>query len=157
MATYEQLSKTVQVPIKVLHVVRNPFDVVATKLLYRLSETKGRGNFSLGSPVTNTRHVMQAIKSLESEATSVTKLMKKLDTLEVRTEDFILHTKDTMKKICDFLGLECLDSFLQMCDDAAYDKPSRSRSVVMWNRSTQSYVEDLIKQFPFFSKYSMDS
>lgn len=152
------LQRTVGVPMKVLHVVRNPFDIVATKLLYRLSEMKGRrGNFSLGSPVTNTRHVMQAIKSLEAEAEAVSKVIGKLTVLTVQSEQFVLDTKATLKRICGFLNLECPDTYLQMCDSVVYDKPSRSRSVVMWNRATRDYVEELISRYPFFSQYSLDS
>ena len=158
MAAYKELSELVRVPIKVIHVVRNPFDIVATKLLYRLSETKGKkGDYSLGSPITNVRHVMQAIKAVESEANSVNSLLKELDALEVHSEDFILNTKNTVKQMCDFLGLDCPDSYLQICDKATYDQPSRSRSVVTWTKASQWYVEELIAKFPFFSKYTLDS
>lgn len=160
MSAYKELSKIVRVPIKVLHVVRNPFDIVATKLLYRLSDIKGRrGNFSHRDPVTQMRSVMQAIKALESEAKAVREMVekRKLDTLEIHNEEFISDTKGTMQKICQFLGLECSDAYLKMCDDAAYDEPSRTRSAVIWNQASRSYVEDLIKQYPFFSKYSLNS
>lgn len=157
ISAYQELSEIVQLPIKFLHVVRNPYDIIATKLLYRLSERRGKkGNFSAQNPIRNERQVMQAVRSLEAEAMAVQESTEKLKlvTLEVHNVDFIRDTKKTMTRICQFLGLECTKRYLQLCDDAAYDQPSKSRDSVAWTKGIQQYIDQLIQDYPFFSRYS---
>lgn len=157
IAAYNELSKIVQVPIKLLHVVRNPYDIIATKLSYRLSEQRGKkGNFSADRPVTNPRQIMQAVKSLQGEVKAVQGSIDalKLETLEVHYVDFILETKNTMARICSFLDLECSERYLQMCDNVAYDKPRKSRDQVVWTKASRQYVDQLIRDHSFFKRYS---
>lgn len=157
---YKELSKIVQVPIKFLHVVRNPYDIIATKLMYRLSERRGKkGNFSAERPVKNPRQIMQAVKSLEAEVRAVQNSIDKLElvTLAVHNVDFILQTQSTVSMICKFLGLECTERYLQLCDKVAYDKPSKSRELVAWTKASRSYVDQLIQDYPFFNRYSFTS
>ena len=157
ISAYNELSKIVQVPIKVLHVVRNPYDIIATKLSYRLSERRGKkGNFSAQRPVTNPRQIMQAVKSLEAEVKAVQGSIDalKLETLELHYVDFILETISTMVKICNFLNLKCSKRYLQMCDNVAYNKPSKSRDQVVWTKTSRQYVDQLIKDYSFFKRYS---
>lgn len=159
MKAYNDLMAIVQVPLKVIHVVRNPYDIVATKLLYRLSKEKGKkANFSSTKPITDTQHIAQAVRALESEVRAVSDLIYKwnFDRLEVHNVDFTLHTKDTMRRICQFLGLECPESYLQICDDAAFDQPRKSRTVVVWNKAIQKNVDQMIHSYPFFNRYSLN-
>ena len=160
VSAYRLLSGMVKVPVKFLHVVRNPYDIISTKLLYRMSEQKGRkGNFTMERPITDIRRIMQATRSLDSEARGVRELVENLhpDILEVHSVDFILRTKETLLKICDFLGLECDGNYLEQCNRAVYDKPSRSRTAVVWTRGCRDSVDDLIRGYPFFSRYSFSS
>lgn len=157
ISAYQELSKIVQVPIKFLHVVRNPYDIIATKLLYRLSDRRGKkGNFSAQNPVRNERQIMQAARSLAAEVKAVQESTErlKLVTLEVHNVDFIRNTRKTMLRICQFLGLECTESYLQLCDAVAYDRPSKSRDSVAWTRDIRQYIDQLIKDYPFFNRYS---
>jgi hypothetical protein len=157
ITAYKELSQIVKMPIKFIHVVRNPYDIIATKLSYRLSEKRGRkGNFSASRPMTSPHQIMLAIKSLEVEAKAVQESIDKLQltTLEVHNMDFILRTKRTVLTICEYIGLECSDQYLQLCDDVAYDKPSRSRDSVKWTQTSKRRVDQLIQEYPFFGRYS---
>lgn len=160
ISAYHLLSDVVKVPIKFLHVVRNPYDIISTKLRYRMSERRGRkGNFTMERPVTDIRRIMQATRSLKSEARGVRELVERLqpDILEVHNVDFVLRTKETLLRICNFLGLECNDDYLELCDRAVYNKPSRSRTAVVWTKGCRDSVDDLIQTYPFFSRYSFSS
>lgn len=157
ISAYKELANIVQVPIKFLHVVRNPYDIIATKLSYRLSERRGKkGNFSAQRPVKKARQIMQAVKSLEAEVKAVRDSIDELElvTLVVHNVDFILETRRTMSTICKFLGLECTERYLQLCDNVAYDKPSKSRELVDWTKESLRYVDQLIQDYPLFNRYS---
>ena len=157
--SYEDLMKSIQVPIKVLHVVRNPYDMIATRLLYRFSKKKGRKeNFSAQNPITNGRHIFQAASALSSEAKAVNDMINnlQLETLEIHNVDLIQDTKGVMRVICQFLGLKCSERYFQMCSDAAFKKVSRSRSVVQWTDESRKIVNELIQKYPFFNRYTRD-
>ena len=154
------LSHTVQVPVKALHVIRNPYDMIATRLLYRFSEDKGRkANFTPDNQINNKRHLKQATDALNLEATAVDELISvhKLETLEVHHADFIQSTNRTMKAICSFLGVKCSKRYLKVCSDAAFHVPHRSRNVIHWTKEGQHAVEKLIHDHQFFKRYSINS
>lgn len=163
LKVYNTLERTVQIPIKVLHIVRNPYDIIATKLLYRLSieKSKTKANYSAANPLKDVQATMQAAKALESEAKAVYELTakKKLfkDILEIHNADFILKTEETMKQLCEFLNLECSPSFLQLCASVVYSKPSRSRVAVEWSGPARKFIDQMIAQYPFFNRYSINS
>lgn len=160
LSAYEKLTSVVEVPIRFIHVVRNPYDIVATKLLYRQSEQRGKkGNFSAERPVRNAHQIMLAVKSLEAEVKAVQELISKwkLVTLEVHNADFIFETKRTMMDICTYLGLECSEKYLQLCKEAAYDKPRKSRAAIAWTEPSRQHVDKLIQDYPFLTRYSFTS
>lgn len=156
---YQELSDAIGVPVRVLHVVRNPYDMVATRLLFRLSEEKGKkASFSAENRITNARQIMAAVKSLESEVQAVYELINKLklSTLEVHSGDFVSNTKTTVGNICAFLGLECSESYLEMCASSVYN-PNQSRTVVKWHEASKKSLDQLIHNYSFFKRYSFDS
>ncbi len=71
---YNRLSAVVGVLIKVIHVVRNPYDMIATCLLYRFSDVK----HSADHPLNNPSNVSQAMKSLYSEASAILDMSKRV-------------------------------------------------------------------------------
>lgn len=157
MHAYQELEDSVKVPIKVLHVIRNPYDMISTKLLYRFSmEKRKKANYSSLNPIDNERHLMQAIRSLENEARAVSELINehKLEILEIHIEDLIRNTKGTMMKICNFLHLECSADFLKMCRKFVFKTPSKSRTAVVWRKESKDKVDKLIHKYSFFSQYS---
>ncbi len=160
---YNDLTKTVQVPIKVLHIVRNPYDIIATKLLYRLSteKSKTKANYSADHPLSDSPAIMQAVKALESEAKAVHELTVKRrlfkDILEVHNVDFILKTEMTVRRLCKFLDLDCYQNFIRLCKSVVYDKPSKSRLAIRWSQAAKRSINQIIKRYPFFSRYSIES
>lgn len=157
---FKELKQTVRVPIKVLHVVRNPYDMVATRISFRLSSRKGRkANFSASNPVTNKKSVTQAIKSLRSEASAVDKFIKTYSStvLEVHNVEYIYRTRYVLLEICSFLELDCPNEFLKMCEDATLKRPSRTRQIIKWDAKLKNAMIKLTADFPFFQRYSIES
>ena len=157
---YDELKSIVQVPVKTLHVIRNPYDMVATRLLFRLSSIKGtKANFSASNPVTDKKVINGAIHGLRSEADAVKSFseQRKPSVLEIHNVDYIHETRHVLLKVCAFLNLDCQDDFLSMCEKATFKQPSRSRQVLSWNKDHRKAMKRLIKDFPFFQRYSFES
>ena len=155
---YQQLLATVKVPVKVIQVVRNPLDMIATATLYAGSSFHDRKakaavrhkykNFALLKQLSST--VLGISQSLMSMISDVG-----LSPLEIHCEDLIADPAKTISNICRFLDVECSADYLQMCVDKTFKNVSESRHLVQWDPQTLPQLTDTLRTFPFFKKYNL--
>ena len=153
--SYRQLVDTVRMPVHTIHVIRNPYDTIATTALYDTASKAHKLPASETNKFDNPEVLMAAAKGHLKLAECSKSFIEScnLSVLEVYSEDFIEDPKGTMKKICDFLDLECWDDYLQQCYDKAYKSPSRTRNVVKWTSEILKYISRELKRYPFFHRY----
>ena len=157
---YRDLSELVRVPIKVIHVVRNPYDMIATTLMYRFSRVRRqKANFTKDHPLNNETHVVQAMKSMYSEVQAVNNMIQelKLTVLEVHNIDFVNDPEKVIRQVCSFLGLQCSEEYIKMCVANVFRKPSVTRHSLVWSKATREFIDNRILSFPFFQRYSFES
>ena len=179
-----EMKETVGVPIRVLHVVRNPYDMIATDALYsegkrRRDKTGVRQAVFVSNVKRNLTELraagkVEAFKAarlnnltlLESRTKSITRLANgnkniihligEENVLELHNVDLVNDPISTLRKICVFLDIDCSDSYLKTCADKVFKTISNTRELVVWPDSTKRKVEALIKQHTFFQRYSYD-
>lgn len=154
---YRSLVDTVHVPVRVIHAIRNPYDMIATRLLYRMSSIKReKARFNSTNKLNNDKILYRAFQGLYGEVKAVHDMIKScnLTVLEIHNVDFIRSPRNEMKSVCKFLGLSCSESYLEMCDEATYKHISRTRDAVEWSTQMKRLVESRMLQFPFFQRYS---
>ena len=154
---YRSLVDVVRVPVRVIHVVRNPYDMIATRLLYRMSSIKRqKAQFNSTNKMKNDKIIYQAFQGLYGEVKAVHDMIKacNLTVLEIHNVDFIRNPKREMKSVCEFLGLNCSERYLMMCDQATYKHVSRTRDSVEWPTQIKGLIETRMLQLPFFKRYS---
>ena len=155
---FEKLKATVGVPIKVIHVVRNPYDIVSTRLLYadaggsksKLDATKEEKHCSiggLGSQINRTLVLANKVHNFISSSG--------LDVLDIHLLDLIQDPDHVLNNICAFLGVDCPGSYIETCTQKVYKKVPRTRELVVWPQwlINKVYLE-LIKPYRFFWRYS---
>ena len=107
---YHQLQKTVGVPVRAIHVVRNPYDMISTEVLYWRSNFNRPHLIKLNA---TEEHKYSNIKSLAFHIDRTLALMKSAQTmirdcnltvLEIHNVDFVHNPRDTMQRVCDFLA-----------------------------------------------------
>ena len=155
--SYQEIMQTVKVPIRSLHVVRNPFDIISTSLLFSLSDTKGSKYEPMkGAKCNSTTLLDKTIDLFFLFAKGVHDMIStcKLTVLEIRSEDFVKQPQEIMKRICDFLGVECSPWYLQMCQDKVFPSVSRSRDKVEWTEQQIARVQKLMNTLPYFKVYN---
>ena len=158
-----QQLETLEVPVHVIHVVRNPFDIIATALLYRSGKGSPhkllQSNSSTPSLHYNrtlmTRR-LQKTSDLSEAVINITRTCN-VKVLHVYIEDFVKDPKSAIQSICDFLALECSAEYLQQCSDKAFKSVSRTRDLLVWSPRTRATIEKMIKKFSFFRGYSFES
>ena len=159
---YHQLQKTVGVPVRAIHVVRNPYDMISTEVLYWRSNFNRPHLIKLNA---TEEHKYSNIKSLAFHIDRTLALMKSAQTmirdcnltvLEIHNVDFVHNPRDTMQRVCDFLDLECSEDYLQLSSNKAYTSVSRTRLLVEWPNNQRKRVFAEMHKYPSFKQYTFE-
>lgn len=137
----DKLRETVQVPLRVIHIIHNPFDSVAQMSLkgFRPLEECGR---RYG---TNAKNNMKLREMLAGD-----------EWLDLRYEMLVARPKDMMTKLCGFLQIEPTPEFLDVCEQNLLKASTRPRDQVFWDPVAQFRVRSVIDEMPFLTGYTFD-
>jgi hypothetical protein len=141
------LERVVDVPLRLVHVTRNPFDTIARIALER--ETK-RGE-EAGA-------VGRAIDFYGRLTATTARLLAggRFTILTVRHESFVQNTRGELRSVCAFLGVEAGGAYLDACAQIVLPAPLEARHLVTWSRSEHDAVDDLIARHAFLDGYSWE-
>jgi hypothetical protein len=137
----QRLRHEVGVPIKVLHVTRNPFDNIATEAR--------RHEMSLSEATTWYEEISTAIERVRP-------LLGTSELLDVRYESFAADPKRTLSEICGFLDVEPAPAYLEACASIVWPSTNRSRDKIDWTADERRGVERLIDRFAILGSYTFD-
>lgn len=152
---YQQLKSTVQMPIKVFHVVRNPYDNIATMIIYN---THQKHKVNQTHKFDDIDQLRQQITAYFNQVRSVIKMIKEvpLDAIEVHNAEMIANPKGVMRIVCEKLQIKCSQEYLHMCSSTVYVSESKSRHLVKWTPELTGMVADGIKSFKHLQRYSFN-
>lgn len=125
----------VQVPVKILHVVRNPFDIVAAGL------ARGQEHFA------ETVAVVSRIRERFGGE----------DWCDVYYEDVIARPDEEIRRILTYLGLAVDAGHLAHSAEYLYRKPHLRRYEMEWPEGTREKVEELIPQYEYLNRYRWET
>jgi hypothetical protein len=140
-----KLEEIVGKPLKIIHVVRNPLDNIASIIL-RAREKKrncdeqffmNRIDYYFGNALMN--------------KTLIEKFPDKVMT--VYHEDFIDQPINTLKKLLSFFDLESHNDYAEKCGRIVKKAPHLTRELVNWPEHYCDIVLEKMKFFPFFNRY----
>ena len=160
--TYHQLLKIVRVPVRAIHVVRNPYDMISTQLLYWRSSN---GPHLTKLENATEQHKYNNTKSLAYQTNHTLGLMQSthdmirdynLTVLEIHNVDLVHDPRGTMQRVCDFLDLECPKDYLQQCSDKVYTSVSKTRLLVEWPQYLRQRVFEEMHKYPSFQPYTFE-
>lgn len=138
----EQLRSLVRVPVKLIHVVRNPFDNIAT-----IFTRKHRPSLE------------EAAEWYFSLCSTVSRVVKENpgDIMTVHHEDLIANPVEQLHSLVRFLGQECTEQYLRDCAGIVFCSPKQTRHLVQWPASLRERVERDIARHEFLQCYSFGS
>ncbi len=141
-ALFDRLRHMVGVPVKFFHVVRNPYDNIATMSKVRPGET-------LQSSMEFYFFLCQTITELKNRIDSA-------DILDIPHESFIENPKEALGRCCRFLGLDAPEDYLTDSASIVFKSPNLSRHKVTWSPELISTVAERMKAFPFLQGYTFE-
>jgi hypothetical protein len=137
----DRLRKEVAVPLKVLHVTRNPFDNIATEAR--------RHKMSLGQATSWYEQICEAVAAVRPR-------LDPSELADIRYESFAADPRATLADICRFIGVEPSAGYLDACAGIVWPSTNRTRDAVEWTQDERRGVERLIERFDVLGHYSFD-
>lgn len=136
------LEERLGIPVRLVHVIRNPFDTIAT--MHRRSgaslEDRTRWYFMHCDAATALKERLPAASFLDSHHA-----------------DLLADAGGELRRLCDFLELPVCDSHRVAVTRLLYDRPRRTADSVPWTASQIADVVSRMAQFDFLHRYLDES
>lgn len=137
-ALLDKLRDLVEVPVRVLHVIRNPYDNVASMAI--------RGQRPLYESacryVTAVNNVLRVREHFGDD-----------DWLDIRQERLLARPRETMQHVCEFLRLEPKDDYLELCEKQLFSEPNRTQEQMKWDRASLVRLKEVIARASYLEGY----
>jgi hypothetical protein len=143
----DRVRQVVKLPIRVIHVTRNPYDNIAT--------AARRHKF----PPSKNTVVSQATRWYEQSCEAVYKargLLEPSELVDIRYESFIAEPAAALAELCAFVGVEPRADYLEACAGMVWPSAKRTRDSVEWTEEDRRGVERVIDRFGLLGSYSFD-
>ena len=156
-----RILQSLNVTLKVIHVIRNPYDNIASLLFMFVGRTPDFGSVKQSNEIHtfNSDHVLDWIRLYFQLHKGIVKAKKiyNLDIIEIHGKDLILDPKGTLLKLCNRLGVACSDGYLEICSKKVYKTESRTRYMVKWADVQLKLIQQNIKKYSCLKGYTFDS
>jgi hypothetical protein len=138
----ERLRALVQVPIRVLHVTRNPYDNVAS-----IAESRGL----------DLSEAVDVYEKLSEMADGVRALLAPHELLDLAYESVVEDPVNRLSEICAFVGVEASTAYLEACSAVVDSAAGQRRRGVVWPPDERRRIDELITARSVLSGYSLSS
>ncbi|MDR9367169.1 MAG: sulfotransferase [Balneolaceae bacterium] len=136
----EKLRKKMQLPIKLIHIVRHPLDNIAThKRKYSVKPT-------LQEAIDDYFKRVEANAKLRSE-------VAKEEWCELTHEQFIEEPEQSLTTLIEFLEVEPYDDYIKAAADKVFNSPSNSRNKIEWPKEMVDQVAERSQKYEFLKDY----
>lgn len=157
---FYKLKLLLNIPFKIIFVIRNPYDNIASAILYnaiKMNISVIRNSNETFTPHTGfVHHIDRYFATYQTIMDA--KKQYKLDLLEVHVKDLVELPNATITKMCDFLGVQCSDSYIRGCNKTLFKSESKMRYKIKWTAYLISKVRNYIVKYDSLLRYySFDS
>ena len=145
----DKLSKLVgEEKIRMVHVTRNPFDIITTR-------ARG-GNLVLEE--VGEKELREGAEAFFLEADTVAMIKDRgFNVIDVSHEAFIADPRTELRKLCAALELDAPDDYVEACAAIVFAKPKKSRLGVSWPAGLADEFQQRIDRYEFLRGYTWDS
>lgn len=136
----EKLRKKMQLPIKLIHIVRHPLDNIAThKRKYSVKPT-------LQEAIDDYFKRVEANSKLRSQVANE-------EWCELTHEQFIEEPEQSLTTLIEFLEVEPYDDYIKAAADKVFNSPSNSRNKIEWPKEMVEQVAERSQKYEFLKDY----
>ena len=155
---FHRLRDTVECDLRLLHVIRNPFDSIATMHNRHREVRKERGRAGAPGVVLPDR-LHQKIEAFFEQCRRMKEVRTalELEMLDIHQEAYLEEPIGGLARIVDFLGLSASDDYLQRCASVTLKEARRSRFSFEWPPGFIASVRSRMKEYETLSRYDFDT
>lgn len=135
----DRVKRILGTSLRIIHVVRNPYDNIAT--MYQ------RRNAPLDRRVDYYFSLCRTVSELKQR-------LEVSEVIDVRHEDVVSHPAAELTRLGSFLDLDISSDFVEDCASILFPSPRRTRDSAPWTDELLTRVQDGIDQFDFLRGYS---
>ena len=125
-----------------IHVIRNPYDNIATMML--------RSGRTFDSAVERYFENWRLIEQLRIR-------IGRDAVIGVRHEDLVSRPRVELDRLCDFLGVDAPEEYLDACAGILFPSQSRTRHSIDWTDAQRRRIDDGIAEFDALHGYSINA
>ncbi len=143
-----KLQQKVQLPLRVIHVVRNPFDNIST-MAFRDHDSQVEAVTREVLERTLRRYfgLVEVIAESRGQAPETS-------FLDVQIERFLANPAQELGRVCAYLNLTPHPAYLQDCQAIVFAKPRQTRTQFPWDSALIEQVLALSSQYTFLQNYT---
>jgi hypothetical protein len=144
-----RLENELNIGIKLVHVIRNPYDTITTSTIRFFQK-----NIKKRTPIAN--DLFPLITSFFERAATINNLKKegRFQIHDIYHEKFLEDPKASLESILNFFSLEADDEYYTRCASIVNSEPKKTRFNIDWTADLIDYVAVRMKGFPFLDHYS---
>ena len=136
-----QLEDTVGVPVRIIHMVRNPYDAITTD--YHKT------------PVGSLEEAARRFFA-RCEKNWQLKQQRGEQIKTIRLEDLTVNPEQNMTAICNFLNVEPRQDYVSDCAKVVFSRPRQTKSTIDWPTELIRSVAEQMKAVPFLEGYQFE-
>jgi len=137
----------VQLPLRLVHVVRNPFDMVARITLSKIRR---------GTPDEKVARATEYVGRLAGVNAGVI-AEAAYPVLTVRHEAVIDDPEGELTRLCGFLDVDPEPGYLAACASIVFRSPHRTRERIDWKPEQVAAIDEIVAGHAFFAGYGLDA
>jgi hypothetical protein len=138
----DRLRRVMGVPIRVIHVTRNPFDNIARMTM--------NSRFDLRNTIARYGRLCDSVSTIRRQLAGD-------ELLDMRHEEFFSSPSDTLASMCKFLGLDADPEYLAACSSIVQPPSRRARDGLDWTNDDIDLINRIIASHPVLEGYSFES
>ena len=138
----EDLRKKVELPLRLIHIVRHPLDNIATH--FRKKKPQQTMQEAIDDYFRRADANYRTSAQVEPE-----------EWIDMKHEEIIENPKKRIGELCEFMGVDADKEYLEACASKVFKSPSRSRDRITWQQEYIDQVADRAQKYPFLQDYEI--
>jgi len=155
----EDIQRTLQTKLKFIHVIRNPFDNIATKLLRSNKLHGSKVAWDANFKANDSSLLDEIIAKHFRQAESAQRLLQygKFEVLNIYSHEVVSNPEDNLQKLCNFMEVSCDKDYIDASSKLFYSSSHLTRNFVVWSSKQKQRVVKEMEKYPFLRSFSFDS
>ena len=155
------LRRLTGLPLYLIRVIRNPFDIVSTQVLYKGREAEEVKALKTELRTSGKQYQDSELVNLKAKdyfdmLQSTEEVLRLADKgMDVHCRDLITNPKVVIQKMCDFFEVECPQEYVEKSAAMVFPEESKTSELVEWPTKARDYVMKQLSgdRFPYLKRY----